>query len=131
MLMKLLLVSVISWLAGLVPVLVFSHFFIEPLSLPDFMGFTIASLGITLITILLLYLPGLFWLRRRLGGCQRAALFPLMAAFVLNAPVILLTGLQAGKSMALSEALLFIALAVVVGLVFGFGFARAYRAQPS
>lgn len=127
--MKLLVISVISWLAGLVPVLAIFHFVVEPVSFADFMGFTVTSLGISLIAIVLLYLPGLFWLRRRLGGCERAALFALLPAFILNAPILALTGFQAGRTMARSEALSFICLFIVMGLVFGLGFARIYREE--
>jgi hypothetical protein len=127
--MKLLAISISSWLAGLIPVLAITHFAVEPLSFADLMGFTVMSLMAALPAIGLLYLPGLFWLRRRLGGCERAALFSVVAAFILNAPLIVFIGFQAGRSMARSEALLFICLFIITGLLFGLGFARVYRTQ--
>jgi len=129
--MKLLAISVSSWLAGLIPVLAITHFVVEPLSFADLMGFTVMSLIAALVAIGVLYLPGLFWLRRRMGGCERGVLFSLVAAFILNAPLIVFIGFQAGRSMARSEAILFISLFVVMGLIFGLGFARIYRENAS
>jgi hypothetical protein len=41
---------------------------------------------------------------------------------ILNLPIFVLTGLQAGRTMALSEALLFCVMFLIMGIVFGIGF---------
>ena len=75
----------------------------------------------------LAYAPSLFWLRRRLGGCHPAALFPLASALVLNLPVFLIGILAIGRTLAPSEALACIVAFLLMGTVFGLGFIWNYQ----
>jgi hypothetical protein len=86
--MKLISISLVSWLFGLTVILL-TFFVVEGanLSAADVKGATITSLIIAALLFSLAYAPSLFWLRKRLGGCRPAALFPLASALVLNIPV--------------------------------------------
>ena len=75
----------------------------------------------------LAYAPSLFWLRKRLGGCKPAVVFPLASAFVLNLPVFLIGLLAIGRTLAPSEALAFIGAFILMGTAFGLGFVWNYQ----
>ena len=87
--MRLIAISFASWLVGLAAILL-TFCVIEGanLSAADVKGATVTSLIVAALLFSLAYAPSLFWLRKRLGGCKPAALFPLASALVLNLPVI-------------------------------------------
>jgi len=121
--MKLIFVYVVSWLLGLFSCLVVSYFYYgEPFSVADLVGFSTLSFAPALLVCALLYSPGLFYLKRRLGGCQPALLFPVVSVFILNAPVFLIIAWQTGRTMRSSEAVSFVVIFLVMGLVSGIGF---------
>src|SRR5678809_564105 len=98
--MKLISISFGSWLIGLAALLfAFSAVEGANLSMADIKGATITSLVIAALLFSLAYAPSLFWLRRRLGGCRPAVLFPLASALVLNLPVFLIGILAIGLSL--------------------------------
>src|SRR4030095_11218777 len=116
-----------SWLLGLSAILLtFSVVEGEHLSAADVKGVTVMSLIIAALLFSLAYAPSLFWLRRRLGGCKPAALFPLTSALVLNVPVFLIEILAIGRTLAPSEALAFIGAFILMGTAFGLGFVWNY-----
>jgi uncharacterized membrane-anchored protein YitT (DUF2179 family) len=121
--MKLLSISLGSWLLGL-SALLLTFFLVEgaTLSSANAKGSTLVSLVITALLFSLAYAPSLFWLRNRLGGCRPAALFPLACAFVINLPVFLIGILAIGRTLAAAEAFAFISAFVLMGAVFGLGF---------
>jgi uncharacterized membrane-anchored protein YitT (DUF2179 family) len=121
--MKLLSISLGSWLLGL-SALLLTFFLVEgvTLSSANAKGATLVSLAITALLFSLAYAPSLFWLRNRLGGCRPAALFPLACAFVINLPVFLIGILAIGRTLAAAEAFAFISAFVLMGAVFGLGF---------
>ncbi|MGH9969650.1 MAG: hypothetical protein ACREBG_17905 [Pyrinomonadaceae bacterium] len=126
--MKLVSISLGSWLLGLSAILL--TFFViegENLTAADVKGVTIMSLIIAALLFSLAYAPSLFWLRRRLGGCRPAALFPVTSALVLNAPVFLIGILSIGRTLAPTEALAFIGAFVLMGTAFGLGFLWNYQ----
>lgn len=116
--MKLVSISLISWLLGLL--LIGSQF-------TDLNGATVISLIMTALLFSLAYAPVLFWLRQRMGGCRPAALFPLASAVVLNVPVFLIEILAIGRTLAPSEALACIVAFLLMGTVFGLGFIWNYQ----
>jgi hypothetical protein len=127
---KLIAVSIISWGACLVTVL--GAIFVSDdwtIGVPDLVGAASATLMASGVVIALLYAPGLFWLRRRQGGCRPALWFPLACALVFNAPIFLTTALMAGKSMVVAEAFIFMAAFLVLGAAFGLGFVWIYREE--
>jgi hypothetical protein len=80
-----------------------------------------------MVIFTVLYAPGLFWLRRRLKGCEPAIFFPLASALFLNAPLFMTLALMAGRKMVASEAILFASGFLTMGLMFGLGFIWSYR----
>ena len=126
--MKLISISFGSWLLGLSAiVLAFLVFNGESLSAADIKGATITSLIIAALLFSLAYAPSLFWLRKRLGGCRPAALFPLASAVVLNLPVFLIGILAIGRTLAPAEAFAFIGAFVLMGTAFGLAFVWNYQ----
>ena len=126
--MKLISISFASWLLGLSAILfVFVIVEGESLSATDLKGVTVTSLIIAALLFSLAYAPSLFWLRKRLGGCRPAALFPLVSALILNLPVILIGFLAIGRTLGAAEAFAFIGAFVLMGTAFGVGFVWNYQ----
>ena len=125
--MKLIVISFMAWLSGVAVISASSYLFYDELSAADFFGFAGMSLMGAVIVCAALYAPGLLWLRKRLGGCKPAMLFPLSSALILNAPVFLLIALMAGRKMAVSEAILFASGFLTMGATFGLGFVWSKR----
>src|SRR6266511_4542807 len=121
--MKLILVALTSCLIG-TGVGVGELFLTENVGAEDLLGFIPVMLVAALLMCSFFYAPGMFWLRRR-KGCKSVRVFPLVAGFALNVPILvfLLFALSAGKFFSgLGEVLLFMTAFVVAGLVFGHGF---------
>lgn len=118
--MKLVSISLISWLFGL---LVLSNFLV------DGQGFSATVISITMAALLfsLAYAPSLSWLRQRMGGCKPALLFPVASAVVLNTPVFLIEILAIGRTLAPADALACIVAFLLMGTVFGLGFVWNYQ----
>ena len=126
--MRLVAISIASWLLGL-SVILFTFRVVEGdnLSSADIKGATVMSLVVAALLFALAYAPSLFWLRKRLGGCKPAVVFPLASAFVLNLPVFLIGLLAIGRTLAPSEALAFIGAFILMGTAFGLGFVWNYQ----
>ena len=126
--MKLVSISLGSWLVGLAAILL-TFYVVEGanLSAADVKGATVMSLIVAALLFSLAYAPSLFWLRRRLGGCRPVALFPLASALVLNLPVFLIGILAIGRTLAPAEAFAFIGAFILMGTAFGFGFVWNYQ----
>jgi hypothetical protein len=120
--MKLVSISLVSWLFGLL--LLLSKFFVV-----DGQGLsaTVTAMIMAALLFSLAYAPSLFWLRQRMGGCKPALLFPLASAIVLNIPVFLIEILAIGRTLAPSEALACIVAFLLMGTVFGLGFVWNYQ----
>ena len=126
--MKLLFISLGSWLLALATILLtFSIVARENLSTASIKGATLTTLILAALLFSLAYAPSLFWLRKRLGGCRPALVFPFASAIVLNLPVFLIGVLAIGRTLAPSEALAFISAFILMGAVFGWGFVWNYQ----
>jgi hypothetical protein len=126
--MKLLSISLVSWLLGLLLLLsTFSLMSRQGVSATDVNSVTVTSLIMTALLFSLAYAPSLSWLRRRMGGCRPAALFPVASAVVLNLPVFLIEILAIGRTLAPAEALACIGAFLLMGTVFGLGFVWKYQ----
>lgn len=126
--MKLLSISLGSWLLGLLLLLTtLSLTGAQGLSSTELNGATIVSMIVAALLFSLAYAPSLFWLRKRLGGCRPALLFPLSSAVVLNLPVFLIEILAIGRTLAPAEALGCSGAFLLMGTVFGFGFVWKYQ----
>jgi hypothetical protein len=122
--MKLLSISLGSWLLGLTSILL-TFSYAEGHN--GFQRTTVTSLIVTALLFSLAYAPSLSWLRNRMGGCKPAALFPLTSAVVLNLPVFLIEFLAIGRTLAPSEAFACIGAFLLMGAVFGLGFVWNYQ----
>ena len=118
--MKLVLMSLVSWLSAL---LILSKFFIGGQGL----NVTVTSMIMAALLFSLAYAPSLSWLRQRMGGCKPVLLFPLASAVVLNTPVFLIEILAIGRTLAPSDALACIVAFLLMGTVFGLGFVWNYQ----
>jgi hypothetical protein len=126
--MKLISISLGSWLLGLGVILVaFVVVEGEGVRAADLKGATITSLIIAALLFSLAYAPSLFWLRKRLGGCRPAALFPVASALILNLPVFLIGILAIGRTLGPAEAFAFIGAFVLMGTAFGLAFVWNYQ----
>jgi len=126
--MKLTFISLISWLLGLsVIVTGFLLYDGDLVTISNLKGVTLTSMVMTALLFSLAYAPLLFWLRKRLGGCRPAALFPVTSAFVINLPVFLIGILAIGRTLAAAEAFAFISAFILMGSVFGFGFVWSFQ----
>ena len=126
-LLRIIIAALASWASGLAVISAVSYFVYDELSLADFLGFAGMSLIASMVIFTVLYAPGLFWLRRRLKGCEPAIFFPLASALFLNAPLFMTLALMAGRKMVASEAILFASGFLTMGLMFGLGFIWSYR----
>lgn len=126
--MKLICISIGSWLLGLSAILLtFSAWDRESLSGAYVRSATFASLITAALIFSLAYAPAMIWLRRRLGGCRPALAFPLASALVINLPVYLIGFLAIGRTLATTQALASIGAFVLMGSAFGFGFVWNYQ----
>jgi len=119
--MKLVLISLVSWLFGL---LILSSVYVGD---GHRLSVTVTSMIMAALLFSLAYAPSLFWLRQRMGGCKPALLFPLASAVVLNIPVFLIEILAIGRTLQPSDALACIVAFLLMGTVFGLGFAWNYQ----
>ena len=126
--MKLILISLGSWLLGFAAILL-TFVVVEgsDLSAADIKGVTTVSLIVTALLFSLAYAPSLFWLRKRLGGCRPVVVFPLASALILNLPVFLIGFLAIGRTLATTEAFSFIGAFILMGGAFGLGFVWNYQ----
>ncbi|PYS69878.1 MAG: hypothetical protein DMF69_15395 [Acidobacteria bacterium] len=122
--MKLLSISLGSWLLALLLMLTTFSFLS---SVNNFNSVTVTSLILAALLFSLAYAPSLSWLRKRMGGCRPAMLFPLASAVVLNIPVFLIEILAIGRTLAPSEAFFSISAFLLMGTVFGLGFVWNYQ----
>ena len=126
--MKLLSISLGSWLLGVMALLLTlsvaeGHWAISA----DIKRATSSGLILTALFFSLAYAPSLSWLRRRLGGCRPALFFPLASAVFLNLPVFLIEILAIGRTLEPSEALASIGTFLLMGTAFGISFVWNYQ----
>jgi hypothetical protein len=119
--MKVVLISLVSWLFGL---LILSSFYLAD---GKEISVTVTSMIMAALLFSLAYAPSLFWLRQRMGGCKPALLFPLASAVVLNTPVFLIEFLAIGRTLAPADALACIVAFLLMGTIFGLGFVWNYQ----
>src|SRR6266516_7335924 len=126
--MRLIAISFASWLVGLAAILVtFRVVEGADLSAANLKAAMVSSLIVAALLFSLAYAPSLFWLRKRLGGCRPAVLFPLASAVVLNLPVFLIGILAIGRTLAVMEAFALIGAFILMGTAFGLGFVWDYQ----
>jgi len=128
-LVKLFLSAMLAWAVGLVFIattLYFSNGGAD-FSVTDVMGFGVLATVASGLLMLVLYLPGLYWLKRRRNSVKPRKDFMLLTGFVCNLPVFITLIILINRKMALSEALGFIATFVIIGSVFGLAFTLVHK----
>ena len=127
--LKLLLSAIIAWVLGLAAiagVLYFSNDGVD-FTITDLTGFGVLAIIVSGLLMLVLYLPSLYWLKRRRGGVTPRKEFLLLTGVVCNLPLFIFLLTLINRKMVLSEALGFIATFLIIGIVFGFGFTLAQQ----
>ena len=123
-LVKLLLNAIIAWILGLAciaAILYFSNGGAD-FTMTDLTGFGVLAIVVSGLLMLVLYLPSLYWLKRRRGGVRPRKEFLLLTGIVCNVPVFIFLLTLINRKMTLSEALGFIATFLIIGTAFGLGF---------
>src|SRR5258705_8679163 len=128
--MKLICISLGSWLIGLSAILLmFVVVDGESLATADMKTATITSLAIAALLFSLAYAPSLYWLRKRLGGCRPAALFPLASALVIHLPGFFIGIFAIGRTFGVVEAFSFLRAFLLMGTTFGLAFVLYYGSR--
>jgi hypothetical protein len=129
--LKLFLSALVAWAVGLAFICATLYFSDggADFTMTDIMGFGVMAVGASGLLMLVLYLPSLYWLKRRRSGVTPRRDFILLTGIVCNLPLFITLLFLINRKMSLSEALGFIATFLIIGAVFGFGFTLALR-QP-
>ena len=122
--LKLLLNAAVAWIAGLIFIAASLYFTNggADFTLIDLTGFGVMTVVASGLLMLLLYLPTLYRLKRRLGGLHPRKKFALLTGVVCNVPVFLLLAFLINRKMAPSEAIGFMLAFLIIGISFGLGF---------
>ena len=86
------------------------------------MGFGTLAIVASGLLMLVLYLPSLYWLKRRRQGIRPRFEFLLLTGLLCNLPVFILLLSLINRKMVLAEALGVMATFAIIGAVFGLGF---------
>jgi hypothetical protein len=123
-LLKLFLNAVIAWTLGIAAIATMLYFDNEgaDFTFTDISGFGVLAIVVSGLSMLFLYLPSLYWLKRRRGGVRPRLDFLLLTGIVCNVPLIVILFTLVNRKMTFSEAVGFIVTFLIIGSVFGFGF---------
>ena len=123
-LVKLFLNAVIAWVLGLAFIAATLYFTNggADFTLTDLMGFGSLAIVASGLLMLFLYLPSLYWLKRRRGGLNPRILFPLLTGLICNVPLFIILLSLINTKMGLSEAIGFMITFLIIGSAFGLGF---------
>lgn len=126
-LVKLFFNAIAAWVLGLAFIAATLYFTNDgaDFTVTDLSGFGLMAVVASGILMLLLYLPSLYWLKRRRGGIRPRIEFLLLTGLLCNLPIFILLLTLINRKMSLSEALGFMATFLVIGSVFGLGFTWA------
>ena len=127
--LKLLFNAVIAWVLGIAFIagtLYVTNGGVD-FTVTDISGFGVMAIVVSGLLMLVLYLPSLYWLKRRRGSLKRRIDFVLLTGVLCNLPVIIFFLALINRKMVLSEALGFIATFLIIGSAFGFGFTLAQQ----
>ena len=132
-LVKLFFSGVLAWALGLAFICATLYFNNggADFTVTDVMGFGVLALMASGLLMLVLYLPSLYWLKRRRGGVTPSRDFVLLTGFLCNLPIFITLIALTNRKMALSEALGFIVTFLIIGSAFGFGFTLVHRRDHS
>jgi len=126
-LLKLLLSAIIAWILGLASIAAILYFSNggSDFTVTDLTGFGVMAIVTSALLMLVLYLPSLYWLKRRRGGVERRIEFVLLTGLLCNLPIVIFLLALVNRKMVLNEALGFIVTFLIIGSAFGLGFTLA------
>jgi hypothetical protein len=131
---RLLAISILSWLLGLAVYLTLLNFYFDqPIGKADLIAVTTWSLVAALIVFPAVHLPIMLLVRKVLGGYKPAIVFAVAASLVFLIPAIFIFWMFSTSfsnfilSLASSEAFLFYSMFIAAGVSFGFGFVWCFR----
>lgn len=119
--------ALIAWFVGLIFIAA-SLYFVNggsDFTTTDVMGFGVMTIVASGVLMLLVYLPSLYWLRRRRSELQQRSEFAVLTGVICNVPIFLLLAFLIDGKMPASEALAFMLTFLMIGATFGFGFTFA------
>src|SRR5688572_317341 len=116
--MKLVVISLLSYLFCLVAVLLINELTIEEQSTEDLIGLGLTSFICFLVLSLLIYFPVLKLLDKRYGETRRN-FYPWICCVLLNLPFFVFAVIMVEKAFQPSEAVLLSSMYVVLGYTFG------------
>jgi low temperature requirement protein LtrA len=124
---RLFLNAIVAWIFGLAVIAATLYFTNNgaDFTMTDLTGFGVVAIVVSGLLMLILYLPSLYWLKRRRGGVKSRLSFILLTGLLCNIPLIIFLLALVNRKMVLSEALGFIAMFLIIGSSFGFGFTLA------
>jgi hypothetical protein len=132
-LIKLFLNAIVAWALGLAFIAVNLYFVNDgaDFTRTDLMGFGVLATITSGLLMLCLYLPSLYWLKRRRGGVTPRRDFLLLTGVLCNVPLYLFLAMLINRKMVLTEALGFMLAFLIIGAAFGLGFTWVHsRPQP-
>ena len=126
---KLFFSAIAAWALGLAFIAATPYFTNDgaDFTATDLMGFGTLAIAASGVLILVLYLPCLYWLKKRRGGIKPRRELLLLSRFLCNLPVFILLLSLINRKMVLTEALGFIATFAIIGAAFGLGFTWVQR----
>ena len=126
-LVKLLLSALVAWALGLASIATILYFSNDgaDFTITDISGFGMMAIVASGLLMLVLYLPSLYWLKRRRCSVKPRKDFLLLTGLLCNLPIFIFLLALVNRKMVLSEALGFIATFLIIGSVFGLGFTLA------
>ena len=127
--LKLLFSAIAAWAVGvafIAAVLYFKNGGAD-FTVTDVSGFGVMAVVASGLLMVVLYLPSLYWLKRRRGGTRPRLEFLLLTGLLCNLPLIVVLLTLVDRKMVLSEAIGFIATFVIIGSVFRLGFTLAHQ----
>jgi len=130
---KLFFSAVFAWALGLAFIattLYFSNGGAD-FTVTDVMGFGVLAMVASGLLMLILYLPSLYWLKRRRRGVKPRKDFMLLTGLICNLPLFVTFMMLVNRKMVLSEALGFIATFLIIGSVFGFAFTLVHNQRDA
>ena len=109
----------LSWLSGMLVILITAFFSYDQFSMIDIVSFAIMTFAGFLILFLLIYLIVLKVINNRLGGSKQFIYFPIIFSLLANLPAYFLIWKNMGDLYGSSEATLFTLGFLTSGFVFG------------
>ena len=122
--LKLFLNALVAWTFGIAAIATVLYFSNEgaDFTVTDLTGFGSMAIVASGLLMLVLYLPSLYWLKRRRGGVNRRLDFVLLTGLLCNVPIMIFLLTLVNRKMVLGEALGFILTFLIIGSAFGLGF---------